>query len=236
MTPQEHQALQSLLSQLTQIRGVTKDPQAESMIADAVATQPDAAYLLVQRAMILEQALEAAKARIAELERQSQSVAQSGNFLDANAWGNAGGARQVGSSAERSVTGAELPANPVSGNPPPYYPNQARAASPGPFGGAGSMLGTVAATAAGVAGGAFLYQGIGNLLGSLHHQSDAARLADNEMASSHAAWNEPAVPDPDTALRNIGSGDNAQSDDLFASGDDDLFGGDDGSDDGSYDI
>ena len=34
-------------------------------------------------------------------------------------------------------------------------------------GGAGSILGTVAATAAGVAGGAFLFQGIENLMG--HH-------------------------------------------------------------------
>jgi hypothetical protein len=47
------QALETFLSQLTQARADGKDPQAAAMIADAAARQPDAAYLLVQRAMLL---------------------------------------------------------------------------------------------------------------------------------------------------------------------------------------
>jgi hypothetical protein len=64
------------------------------------------------------------------------------------------------------------------------------AASPGFFGnGMGSMLGTMAATAAGVAGGAFLYQGLENMWQS-HHQpathdgSGQHGLLDADNASS----------------------------------------------------
>jgi hypothetical protein len=54
MNTQEIQSLESFLNQLVQARGVAKDPQADSLIANAVAQQPDAAYLLVQRALLME--------------------------------------------------------------------------------------------------------------------------------------------------------------------------------------
>ncbi|RGA57306.1 DUF2076 family protein, partial [Klebsiella pneumoniae] len=68
MSPQEQQALENFLAQLTQARVGAKDPQAEARILDAVARQPDAAYLLVQRAMLLDQALASAQAQIATLQ------------------------------------------------------------------------------------------------------------------------------------------------------------------------
>ena len=68
MTPQERSLLESFLTQLVQVRGVNKDPEAERLIARAVEQQPDATYLVVQRALLLGQALEQAKVRIAELE------------------------------------------------------------------------------------------------------------------------------------------------------------------------
>jgi uncharacterized protein len=267
MTPEENQALQTLLSQLTQIRGVVKDPQADAMIVNALSRQPDAAYLLVQRVMILEQAVEAAKARISDLERelqQSRPQAGSGSFLDANSWGNAGAGM---GRTERSVTGAEIPSNP-SGRPyptnmPPNTPNMApnaqnaappysgapyAAPRPGLFGGgAGSMLGTMAATAAGVAGGAFLYQGLGNLLGNhpghgMAGRGDAPANLAGDIPPQNAAAFDDLGPSSDAPIDNTAAED-APADDIAADDgtQDDLLSDndfDDGSlgDDGSYDV
>ena len=89
MTPQERSVLEGFLAQLAQVRGVNKDPEAERLIAQAVEQQPDATYLVVQRALLLGQALEQAKARIAALE---QGEGRGQGFLDPNAsgWGNPG--------------------------------------------------------------------------------------------------------------------------------------------------
>ncbi|MFI4941540.1 MAG: DUF2076 domain-containing protein [Burkholderiales bacterium] len=188
MSPQETQALQTFLNQLTQVQGIVKDPQADALIASAVAQQPDAAYLLVQRALLMEQAVNAAKAQIATLQTQLQS-AQSATpgFLDgANAWGN-------------SAAVVARPATPMMSSPaataqvPMQTPPQA--AAPGFFSGnAGSILGTVAATAAGVAGGAFLFQGIENLMG--HHHNASGFLDQPGMAPS-------AAPPENTTINNF---------------------------------
>ncbi len=89
MTPQERSLLEGFLAQLAQVRGLNKDPEAERLIARAVEQQPDATYLVVQRALLLGQALEQAKARIAALE---QGEGRGQGFLDPNAsgWGNPG--------------------------------------------------------------------------------------------------------------------------------------------------
>ncbi|MDF3838304.1 DUF2076 family protein [Cupriavidus basilensis] len=160
MTPQEMQALEGFLTQLTQARAGAKDPQAEAFIADAVARQPDAAYLLVQRAMMLDHALATAKTQIATLQSQLQMAQSSGanRFLDPdNAWGNSAG------------RAAPNPVMPPPASAPVAVPQQAQPVPAEPSrpgflsGGLGSALGGIATTAAGVAGGAFLFQGIENL-------------------------------------------------------------------------
>ena len=47
MNPSDEKMLQDFLGQLVQARGVAKDPEADALIARAVAQQPDAAYLLM---------------------------------------------------------------------------------------------------------------------------------------------------------------------------------------------
>lgn len=165
MTPQERSLLEGFLSQLAQVRGVNKDPEAERLIARAFEEQPDATYLVVQRALLLGQALEQAKARIAALE---QGEGRGQGFLDPNAsgWGNQGpgpsGYRgQPAPGAAPQYAPAYAPAY---GAPPPAYPAYG---GPAPGGGFSSFLGQAAATAAGVAGGEFLFQGIENMFG--HH-------------------------------------------------------------------
>ncbi|MFC5472605.1 DUF2076 domain-containing protein [Paraherbaspirillum soli] len=174
MSPQETQVLQDLLNQLVQVRGIAKDPQADALIASAVAQQPDAAYLLVQRALLVDQALTAAKAQIAALQSQVQAAqaAPARGFLDgANAWGNSAAAAPPRPIAPAPMA-PSYPAPPMQAQAP-MMQSPAQPAAPGFFGGGvGSMLGTVAATAAGVAGGAFLFQGIENLMG--HHNNSAS--------------------------------------------------------------
>lgn len=158
MNVQETQSLGNFLNQLVQARGIAKDPQADSMIAAAVAQQPDAAYLLVQRALLMERALNDAKAQAASLQSQLDAAKSSPGrgFLDAETWGNAPAA------APRPAV--SMPTAPVYVQPAPL-PSQPPAASPGMFGGGpGGTLGTVAATAAGMAGGAFLFQGIEHMM------------------------------------------------------------------------
>ena len=52
MSSQERALLQEFLQRLIQIHGIEKDSHADALIAQAVAQQPDAAYLLVQRALL----------------------------------------------------------------------------------------------------------------------------------------------------------------------------------------
>ena len=171
MSPDENRLLTTFLSQLVQVTGVTKDPQAAALIADAVARQPDTAYLLVQRALLQDQALTTARERIASLETQlrsmpSPSQTSSGSFLDggSNAWG-------------RSVNTVPPP---TAAAPIPYTTAPSATtmnANPGFFGGGGgSFLTNMAATAAGVAGGAFLFQGIENMM----HHGGGSHLMDQQ--------------------------------------------------------
>jgi hypothetical protein len=68
MNPHEYEALRSLLAQLVEIRGVNKNPEAELLIREAVARQPDATYLLVQQTLLLRAALDEATRTIAALQ------------------------------------------------------------------------------------------------------------------------------------------------------------------------
>ena len=143
MTPQESQVLEKFLAQLTNAHLSAKDPEALAMISKAVAQQPDAAYLLVQRALLLEQALQQAKSQLSRLQGQRDDG---------------------GNSAWSQATPAAPGPVPASASTP-----QAQAApqTAGPTGGWSGFLGNAASTAAGVAGGAFLFQGIEGLFG--HH-------------------------------------------------------------------
>jgi hypothetical protein len=262
MTPQEQEKLQQFLSQLNQAGGVQRDRDADAMINAAVARQPDAAYLLVQRTLLQDQALEAAQARIAELERQAQAArpASSGSFLGgADTWGNSARSAPAPASTtpERAST---LNANPYPQAGQGAYPQAGQDAYPqgqvpypgqrqggwsrfgggGMGGGGGSFLGTMAATAAGVAGGAFLFQGLGNLLNS-HHGNEAGQqhgltsdagagqtsAADNSLAQDAGLNDISTAPAQETqdygvADDNVAFDDGGMSDD-FGGGDDSVI-------------
>lgn len=169
MTPQETRLLEDFLTQMVQAGRVPKDGEAEALIQRAAHAQPDALYLVVQRSLIQQQALEAAQKRIGELERAGDTGRRepAGSFLGGGGWGRS-------SAVQRSEPGGQS----LAGEAAAFRARQgAAAAAPSggpqramaPTGASGSrgpgMLGQIAATAAGVAGGAFLFHGIGSLLG-----------------------------------------------------------------------
>jgi hypothetical protein len=160
MNPQEYEALRSLLGQLVEIHGVKKDPEADLLIRAAVARQPDAAYLLVQQTLLLGAALDEATRRIAALQSTQRQESTSDPL------------RGFGSPPEDLATAQALERPRLGVAAPPAAPSYAApTVSSVPAGGEAmpSFLGQAAATAAGVAGGAFLFQGVEDLLG--HHGS-----------------------------------------------------------------
>ena len=66
MTPDERSILTSFLADFARTPNVAKDPEADAMIAEAVRRNPDAVYLLVQHAILADQALHAAQAQLAQ--------------------------------------------------------------------------------------------------------------------------------------------------------------------------
>lgn len=202
MSPDEHRMLTSFLNQLDQVGPVTKDTEAAALIANSVARQPDAAYLLVQRALLQDQAINVARERIANLETQlrtalsttSNSVVPSSSFLDSgsNAWGRSAGSATARTAAVSAPQFSQAPSPATAAQP-------VAAASPGFLGGGGgSFLTSMAATAAGVAGGAFLYQGISSMMnsGGASHAMGQGTNAFGGMANSvdHAAAAPAAAP------------------------------------------
>lgn len=214
MDTQEAQLLQSFLDSLVQVRGLSKDREAEALIAQAVARQPDAAYLLVQRALLQDQAMQAAQARIAELERKVASVSTpaspAGSFLSGGGWGRQAGAAATPPPAnDVSVTGRALPANRFSAQP---------AAAPRAMG--GSFLPAMAATAAGVVGGAFLFQGIQHLMNRDNPSTSSAAAPGSDSSA--------AAPASDGSLvEGSFANDQYASTDDSAQWNDDAGGGDD---------
>jgi uncharacterized protein len=179
MTPQERDLITTLLARLqsTTSAGQPKDPEADALIRQELAGQPDAPYYLVQTVLIQDLSLHQAQNRIAELERQlndADAPRSSGtSFL-----GNLFGHREAPPPAPQPAGGGSVPSGGpwVRGPqvaPPQPGPGYAQPsyAQPGYGGGmtggmgGGGFLRSAAATAAGIAGGALLFQGISSLFG-----------------------------------------------------------------------
>jgi hypothetical protein len=188
MNPQERAELENFLDQLEQVHGVQKVAEADAMIKRTIARQPEAAYLLVQRALLLGHALSQAKTRITELEQHQQESSQ--GFLGSGTssiWSAPSTATPSATAlSERASTGSAS-----ATFQPAAPPNVASATSPvsAPGGAAAGFLERAAATATGVAGGAFLFEGIESLLG--HRGS---------TAPGYAA--DPAFPQEDVTINN----------------------------------
>ena len=76
MTPQEKDLITTLLARLKNAGGQPKDPEADALIRQAIAEQPDAPYYLVQTVLIEDLSLHNAQNRIADLEKQLADAQQ----------------------------------------------------------------------------------------------------------------------------------------------------------------
>ena len=227
MTPQERQMVDDLFDRLARLETAPRDAAAERAIADGLASAPHAIYPLVQTVLVQDEALKRADARIRELSGEG-SGEPTGSFLD---------------SMRQALSGrASVPSvNPnTSVEPDPRWNRGGTvgvAAGPSP---GGSFLGTAAASAAGVIGGALLLNSISSMFG--HHGSSAFAAMpptgspwDNSAAGSDLA-REAGLNDIESGARGdiqpAGLFDNDEAGDVSDLGD---FGGDVGGDFGGGD-
>lgn len=199
MTPQERQLVDDLFDRLARLETAPRDPEAEHTIADGLTRAPHAVYALVQTALVQDEALRRADARIRELTGEDEPENQGGGFLDSmrnavlgrpsNAsvpsvrpgaanepdprW-NTGGTHGGGNYGGGGSGGGQY------GNPPPGAPSPWQGG-----GGGGSFLGNAAASAAGAIGGALLFNSISSMFGG--HRGGSA-FADTSSAAGASPW------------------------------------------------
>lgn len=159
MTPQERQIIESLFARLRQVeqQSPSRDPEAERFINDQLQAQPGTAYYLAQTVVAQERALEAAQARLSELEREVYSRG-GGGFLSSMT-----GAR---AHTHRSSPHQSYRAGPWGGPSTRAYGYGSGVGAHAP--GSGFLAGAVQ-TAMGVAGGVL----IGNLIASAFSGNEA---------------------------------------------------------------
>jgi uncharacterized protein len=204
MTPQEQELVNELLDRLAKLEGSPRDPDAERLIADGLSRAPHAVYALVQTALVQDEALKRANARIEELQAQTAGESQQrGGFLDSvrdeilGKRDPRGSVPSVRSQTQSSPTTA-----------PPYAPGPGLAPGMGPaFGSGGSFLGTAASTAAGVIGGGLLLNSIRSMFG------DHAGLGGHERSALGS-------PSGSSAHRNLAQQDRDQDQDQDQDDDD----------------
>lgn len=184
MNADERDLILSLFDRISAATTRDNDPDAERLIRDAVARNPNAAYVLVQTVLLQEEALKRADERIREVEssRSYSSADESPrSFLGSSSRGAAVpgggsvpsmGARQGAPSQSRQAV--ERPGAPASGR-------------------GGGFLSNALSTVGGVAGGMLLADGIRNLFGGAASNSifgntaEAKTPAEENTHASQAA-------------------------------------------------
>ena len=197
MQSEERDLIAGLFGRLNGFEAQPRDPEADRLIAQSIASQPGAPYLLVQTVLVQEQALKGAQARIAELEAKVAAAPAPGFLASApkiGPWGNA------------SV--------------PPTQPVQQQAPAFAPQAAGGGFLRQAMMTAAGVAGGALLFEGIRNMMGHSPGPfgagaANAAPLLSpdplmppDHLSSADLAQDDGAADDYDTASDDSSGSDN----------------------------
>jgi hypothetical protein len=195
MTPEERNLVTDLFDRLAAVENAERDPDAERIIKDGLRRAPNAVYALVQTALVQDEALKRADARIHDLEAQFDSPAEpprSTSFLGSMREAITGRRGSV-----PSVRPGEAPTGAPADyrGPPPDYrgPPMPMAAGPG-FGspGGGSFLGNAAATAAGVVGGSLLLDSIRGMMG--HRPGGSGSMPGSALASQPGSpWASPGA-------------------------------------------
>jgi uncharacterized protein len=252
MTPEERDLITTLLDRLKSIAGQPKDPEADHLIRRAMGQLPDAPYYLMQTVLIQDITLQQAEARIAELEEQLAAAEAQQTAPTSFLGGLFGRGRRAESSGAMPSTASRdyEPEEPQISQAALQYSRsgygQARrgdspgAASPGASAG-GGFLRSAAITAAGLAGGALLAQGISSMFGrgNANSLSGGMRMppggaaAGNRDSASHGDYGGDygGGGDDETGDGDYGGG--VEGDDNYGGGDesDEDYGGDEGDED-----
>jgi uncharacterized protein len=263
MTPQEAQLIAGLFDRLAKLESAPRDAAAERLVSDGLQRAPHAVYALVQTALVQDEALKRAGARIEELEAQTANAEpveqRPASFLDSMREAVTGRAARGSVPNVRPAPGIQ-PQNrqaessraenfqpqgsqPQGGYPPPPpgYPGGA------PFSPGGSFLGNAASTAAGVIGGSLLLNSIrsmfGNQVGSYGSKSSGGAAGDSTSRWSKTADPSAGKDDPgrdpgaDQVSDSARDAGNDQSGDVETIADtDDAYDEDDGNDPDSDDF
>lgn len=219
MNSDERQLITDLFARMQGQGTVAKDAQAAALIAQQVRATPDAAYMLVQSVLVQEMALQQAderirdlEAQVAELEQQSvpAPAAGGGSFLGGLFGGSqpAAPARPMARGSVPAMGSRTAPAQATRAQPASPWGNSAGAQPQQPpvqaGGGGGGFMRSAMATAAGVAGGMLMADGIRNMMGG--HASkpattdtaaaDAAADAETDAEFAANDYQDPASNDP----------------------------------------
>jgi uncharacterized protein len=211
MTPQERKLIDELFDRLTSLENAPRDADAVRAINEGLQRAPNGLYPLVQTALVQDEALKRADARIRELEDElgvepGEPAKQTGfldNMRDAllgkphgsvpsvrpgaapaatSPWGNTSMAQQDYAAQPGANTSAQMPGS-----------------------AGGSFLGTAAASAAGVVGGALLMNSFRGMFGG-HH---AGQSVFDPAGGSGTPWGQDASGSSlarDAGLGDIGRG------------------------------
>ena len=217
MTPQERELVTELFDRLATLENAPRDAEAERAIIEGLRRAPNAAYSLVQTALVQDEALKRADARIRALEAQlgEDAAPQAGGFLD---------------NMREALLGRREPQRGSVPSVRPPAASQEAAFAPaaawrqGPAG--GSFLGTAAAAAAGVIGGSLLLDGIRSMMGP-HHGAFFADPAQGAVPPSPWDTGGGGNLAREAGIDDIGRDPNARSS-LFDASEDDAAGQDSG--------
>jgi uncharacterized protein len=210
MTPAELKLIEDLFKRMGQLGPVEKDREADKFIRDAVRQSPDAPYFLVQSVLVQDEALRQAAARIRELEGRS-SEQPSGSFLGARGL-SGGSVPSVG--PQTAPAGAGLSA---SRERPFSEPAS------------GGFLASALSTAASVAGGMLLADGIRGLFGGHYGSTEVGSAHLDQSALDRAQDQAQDTRDDADEARQELAADDAALDDMQDAQDDaggDWGGGD----------
>ena len=225
MTPEERNLVTDLFDRLARLEESPRDREAEHLIQDGLRQAPNAPYALVQTALVQDEALRRANARIQELEGGAPEQRQSGGFHDSMRDAIFGpGQSQGGSGSVPNVRAPDIGSRPVwnSGqamqqtqNPGQYggQYGQPYGAPQAPMGGGGSFLGTAAAAAAGVVGGSLLLGSIRSMMGGGGHQAFADSAGLGGLGGNQKSDQSGSDLARDAGINDIGSSSGQRADD-----------------------
>ncbi len=196
MDQNDQQAIGGLFNKLATVEreAPQRDAEAESFINSRIAEQPSAPYYMAQTIVVQEQALNAAQARIEELEQRAAEAPQSSGGLFGGLFGGASQPRRSGPSVPRvggraGGMGQGQGMGMGAAQQPSFPPQQ-------PAQRGGGFLAGAAQTAMGVAGGVLLGNAITGMFGGNEAQAAEAPAeapadgAENDAATEDASFDD----------------------------------------------